>query len=126
MALTITQDGRASHSGNTQTTMLTVTWPDYSDSLVYGSGSPDGESFNADNYGLGRAVAVTIDFDANSGDTASTYLAQYDATNKKIRLFYAPALPTPPGLPGAFTEYASGGTDDFSALTATVTIVSRR
>ena len=115
MALTITQDGRASHSGNTQTTLLTVTFDS-----SYPSG---GESFDADNYGLGRMVSITF---AGKGDSTA-FVPSYDATNKKIVLFQGPGgdgsapVPTPAGpLPEV------GDTEDASSAVFLVTIVSRR
>lgn len=115
MALTITEDGRASHSGNTQTTLLTVTFDS-----SYPTG---GESFNADNYGLGRMVSITF---AGKG-TGTGFVPSYDATNKKILLFQGPPGDGQAVSPGPAVPLPEvGDTEDASSAVFLVTIVSRR
>lgn len=116
MALTITQDGRADHSGSTQKVYLTVTFDN--------SYEANGEPFVANDYGLGRAIDVTITQRDNTGET---FVFQYDYTNEKIRVYRtAPGdaqAPTPG--PAAGLEEATGATD-LTGIVVSVCVTSRR
>ena len=74
MGLTIVQDGRAEVSGSTSRVHLTVTFDS-----SYPTG---GEAFDADDYGFGRMVSISIANKASNG-----FVASYDAANKKMMLF---------------------------------------
>ena len=114
MALTITQDGRAEVSGSTSKVHLTVTFDD-----SYPTG---GEAFDADDYGFGRMVSISIANKASNG-----FVASYDAANKKMMLFQGPPgdAQAPVATPAAALPQV-GDTEDASAAVFYVTITSRR
>lgn len=114
MALTITQDGRAEVSGSTSKVHLTVTFDD-----SYPTG---GEAFDADDYGFGRMVSISIANKASNG-----FVASYDAANKKMMLFEGPAGDAgDPAAPASAALPQAANTRDASAAVFYVTITSRR
>tara|TARA_R100001510_G_C7613294_1_gene176169 strand:+ start:314 stop:658 length:345 start_codon:yes stop_codon:yes gene_type:complete len=114
MGLTIVQDGRAEVSGSTSKVHLTVTFDD-----DYPTG---GEAFDADDYGFGRMVSISI-----ANKAANGFVASYDAANKKMMLFEGrPGDAGNPALPAAGALQQAGNTRDASAAVFYVTITSRR
>lgn len=114
MALTITQDGRAEVSGSTSKVHLTVTFDS--------SYEDGGEAFDADDYGFGRMVSISI---ANKGSNG--FVATYDAANKKMLLFQTAEGDGPGPTPGAAAPLIQvADAEDVSAAVFYVTITSRR
>ena len=116
MALTITQDGRADHSGSTQKVYLTVTFDD--------SYPSTGEPFVANDYGLGRAIDVTI---TQRGPNTKGHVFQYDYTNEKIVVFQVAQGDGAGPQPGAAAPLEEvGDTADLSDIVVSVCVTSRR
>ena len=114
MGLTIVQDGRAEVSGSTSKVHLTVTFDS-----SYPTG---GEAFDADDYGFGRMVSISIANKASNG-----FVASYDAANKKMMLFQSGPGDAQAPAPGPAVPLAQvGDTEDASAAVFYVTITSRR